>query len=95
MALIDDVRQALRTKTTLLDTEIQDLIDSAKADLILSGVLETKAIDTDMLIKRAIILYSKANFGLDNKDSEKYQASYDSLKNHLCLSQEYTVAEVV
>ncbi len=94
MALLDDIKQTLRITTTLLDTEIEDLIDSAKADLILSGVLEDKLLDTDMLIKRAIILYCKANFGLDNKDSEKYMTSYISLKTHLTLSQEYTV-EVV
>lgn len=90
MALIDDVKQSLRITNTALNTEIQDLIDSAKADLELSGVLVDKIIDTDMLIKRAITLYSKSNFGLDNPDSEKYQASYLSLKTHLCLSQEYT-----
>lgn len=94
MALLDDIKQTLRITTTLLDAEIEDLIDSAKADLILSGVLENKLLDTDMLIKRAIILYCKANFGLDNKDSEKYMTSYISLKTHLTLSQEYTV-EVV
>jgi len=94
MALLDDIKQTLRITTTLLDAEIEDLIDSAKADLILSGVLENKLLDSDMLIKRAIILYCKANFGLDNKDSEKYMTSYISLKTHLTLSQEYTV-EVV
>lgn len=95
MALIDDVKQTLRIRTTSLDTEVQDLIDAAKSDLILSGVLSVKVTDTDMLIKRAVILYCKANFGLDNADSDKYQDSYDSLKNHLCLSQEYTVSGVV
>lgn len=92
MALINDVKQTLRITNTAMETEIRDLIDSAKADLKLSGVLAAKIIDTDMLIKRAVTLYCKSNFGLDNPDSEKYQASYNSLKTHLCLSQEYTVA---
>ena len=92
--MIEDVKKSLRISTDYFDTEIIDLIDSAKSDLILSGVLTSKTIDADMLIKRAIILYSKAHFGLDNADSEKYMASYTSLKTHLCLSQEYTV-EVV
>jgi hypothetical protein len=51
-------------------------------------------VDSDPLIKRAVILYSKANFGSGNADSEKYIASYTSLKTHLTLSQEYTVAPV-
>jgi uncharacterized phage protein (predicted DNA packaging) len=97
--LIDDVKQTLRVSTSTLDTEVNDIIESAKADLILSGILKSKTeedvIDEfDSLIKRAIILYVKANFGLDNVDSEKYQRAYDSLKTHLCISQEYTV-EVV
>ena len=98
--LIDDVKTANRVKT--MDAgivgELQDLIDTAKADLILAGVLESKIdnmeINNDSLLKRAVIFYTKANFGLDNPDSEKYQKAYDSLKTHLCLSQEYTI-EVV
>lgn len=95
MALIDDIKQVLRIRTNALNIEVQDIVDSAKADLKLSGILVSKILDTDMLIKRAIILYCKANFGLDNKESEKYQAAYNSLKIHLTLSQEYTVEVIV
>lgn len=99
MALIDDIKQTLRIKTTALNIEVDDIIESAKADLILSGILASKTEPSaedvyDPLIKRAIILYAKANFGLDNTDSTKYEMAYESLKIHLCLSQEYTV-EVV
>lgn len=99
MALIDDVKQTLRIKTTALDTEVNDIINSAKADLVLSGILKSKTEEDvingyDSLIKRAIIFYAKANFGLDNADSEKYQQAYESLKTYLTLSQEYTT-EVV
>ena len=48
-----------------------------------------KIVDTEPLIKRAIILYCKANFGLDNKDSEKYQAAYNNLTERLSLSLLY------
>ena len=92
--MLEDVKRALRVSTAYFDADVQDLIDAAKADLVLSGVLSAKIVDTDSLIKRAVILYSKSNFGLDNVDSEKYMASYTSLKVHLTLSQEYTV-EVV
>lgn len=94
--LLDDARQALRIKTKILDNEIQDLIDAAKSDLMLSGVLQAKINNesNDPLIKRAIILYCKANFGLDNLESDKYQAAYNSLKTHLTLSIEYTVEAV-
>lgn len=48
----------------------------------------------DPLIKRAIIVYVKANFGWNNPDAEKLQQSYEMLKCHLALSQEY-MAEAV
>ncbi|HRC81346.1 MAG TPA: head-tail connector protein [Sedimentibacter sp.] len=43
----------------------------------------------DSLIKRAIIIYVKANFGWNNPDAERLQQSYNMLKSHLALSQEY------
>lgn len=43
----------------------------------------------DPLIKRAIMVYVKANFGWNNPDAEKLQQSYIMLKIHLALSQEY------
>lgn len=91
MALIDDARDAIRENGTDSDGEIKDLIDGAKADLKLSGVNQAKIIDTDALIKRAIILYCKANFGYDDtKMAERFEKSYTSLKQHLTLSAEYT-----
>ena len=80
---------------TAFDGEITDLISAARSDLKLSGVLESKVNDdTDALIKRAIVVYCKANFGWNNPDAEKLQQSYDMLKMHLSLSQEYTVEAV-
>lgn len=43
----------------------------------------------DPLIKRAITVYVKANFGWNNSDAERLQQSYNMLKIHLALSQEY------
>lgn len=88
MALIDDVKVALRISNTAFDGEINDLILAAKSDLALSGIL--KVDDTDALIKRAILTYCKANFGWNNPDAEKLQKSYDMLKAHLSLSLEYS-----
>lgn len=89
--MLEDVKNSLRLSGDDLDIEIQDLINSAKADLILSGVNSVKVIDTDPLIKRAVILYCKAHFGYDDT-SEKFEQSYISLKHHLTLSAEYTEA---
>lgn len=89
--MLNDIKNALRISGNDLDVEILDLIEAAKADLILSGVHIDKVTDTDPLIKRAVTVYCKANFGYeDPKLSERFQESYISLKQHLTLSQEYT-----
>lgn len=89
--MLQDVKDALRVSGNDLDIEIQDLIESAKADLILSGVNKDKIVNTDPLIKRAIIVYCKANFGYDDVNmAERFEQSYISLKHHLTLSTEYT-----
>ena len=92
--MLDKIRDRLRENGTALDDEKQELIDAALADLILSGVHKDKAKETGPLIKRAITVYCKANFGYeDPKLSERFQESYISLKHHLTLSAEYTVGD--
>jgi len=97
MALLDDVKLALRISSSAFDVEVQDLIDAAKSDLKLSGVISEKvdAAEPDPLIKRAIIVYCKAHFGYDNPEADRFQRSYDLLKMHLALSVEYTPAPVL
>jgi uncharacterized phage protein (predicted DNA packaging) len=88
--MLDDIKILLRITTTAFDTEINDLISAARQDLVLSGVNSTKATDdTDPLIKRAITLYCKANFGFDNPDADRLQQSYNLLKMSLALSSDY------
>lgn len=89
--MLDEVKVALRISSAAFDSEIQDLINAARQELILAGVLPSKASDdTDPLIKRAIVTYCKANFGFANPDADRLQRAYDSLKCHLSLSVEYT-----
>jgi uncharacterized phage protein (predicted DNA packaging) len=88
--MLEAIKVILRISNDAYDSEIQDLIEAAIADLILSGVLSTKAYDdTDSLIKRAVSIYVKANFGWDNPDSDKLQKSYEMLKSHLTLAGDY------
>lgn len=89
LALLNDVCKALRTNN---QDEVSDLIEAAKADLKLSGVHQGKIIDDDPLIKRAIIVYCKANYGYDEQ-GDRFQKSYDMLKMHLTLSKEYTESD--
>lgn len=88
-------RTALRINHTKFDGEISDLIAAARTDLRdLGGIKEDKVNDeTDPLIKRAIMAYVKADFGLDNSDAGRYRESYEMLKRHLMLSDEYKDTE--
>lgn len=87
--MMEKIKQALRIKISSLDDEITDLIEACKIDLKLAGI--KKISEDDPLIQQAIKVYCKANFGLDNKDSEKYQRSYESLKVSLALCGDYNV----
>lgn len=87
--MIESIRTALRIKNTVFDDEIIDLISACKLDLSISGIAIIK--DADPLIKQAIKTYVKANFGLDNKDGEKYMESYEAIKRHLALCGDYNV----
>ena len=83
-------RLSIRTKSKAFDPEIVDLIRAAREDLALGGVLPERARDeSDPLIKRAVMTYIKAEFGLDNEDVDKYRAAYDRLKVSLALASDY------
>lgn len=88
--MLQDVKIALRISNTAFDTEVTGLIGTAREDLKLSGIRQEKVdLDTDPLIKRAIIMYCKANFGYDNPDADRFQNSYIMLKQHLSLAGDY------
>lgn len=86
--MLQKIKDALRVSGEALDEEIQDLIDAAKADLRLSGITKN---EDDPLILRAITIYCKAHFGYEEPaQAELFMKSYNALKSHLALSQEYT-----
>lgn len=91
MAFIDDIKNILRLSGSENDIEVSDLISACRSDLIFSGILPTKANSTtDMIIKRAISLYVKSNFGWDNPEAPKFEEFYVLLKKHMLLSEEFT-----
>lgn len=87
--MLEDVKLALRISNTVYDSEVNDLIESARLDLIQSGVSSELANSEDPLIKRAITTYCKANFGYDNPEAERFQEAYNMLKQHLSLAGDY------
>lgn len=92
--MLEAVKTSLRVNGMDLDEEIQDLIEAAETDLVLSGVMKERIVETDPLIKRAVIIYCKAHFGYEDvKISERFEQAYINLKQHLTLSQEYLVGD--
>ena len=90
MAMIDKVRNALRISVTnnqAINEELNDLIDAAKLDLGVAGVVMPEAIDS--LVTRAIITYCKFQFGLP-EDADRLKRSYDEQKAQLVTCTGYT-----
>ncbi len=87
MALIDDVKMALRIKTEAYDTEITGLIAAAKLDLGVAGVVVPASIDA--LVQQAIITYCKMSFGLP-EDADRLKRAYDEQKAQLSNATGYT-----
>jgi uncharacterized phage protein (predicted DNA packaging) len=87
---LEKIKLSLRFDDDSLDDDIQDVIDAAKADLQLSGIVKSKINEDDPLIIRAIKTFCKSEFSTEDKESERYRGSYEMLKNHLTLSLDYT-----
>lgn len=75
MALLDEVKVALRVTSDAFDTEIQGLIEAAKRDLNRVGVDEA-LVDSDPLAKMAVVLFAKSRFGYDNSDASRFEGAY-------------------
>ena len=94
MAMIDKVRNALRISVTdnaAINEELNDLIDAAKLDLGIAGVVVPQTVDP--IVTKAIITYCKLSFGLP-EDYDRLKRSYDEQKAQLSNATGYTVWEV-
>lgn len=85
--MLEKVKLALRIVTTAFDSELNDLIEAALADLGLAGVTNTST--DDPLIIRVVITYCRANFG-DPDEYDRLKASYDEQKAQLKTATGYT-----
>lgn len=95
MALIDEVRFALRISTTTntgLNTELQRYINAARLDLINTTNINDFAVDTltDALLKDAIITYACFMFERDVTRKQNYKNIYDDLKTKIMTSSVYS-----
>lgn len=85
--MLNKVKLALRITTDDFDTEINDLILAACADLGIVGV-EALSTTTDALLTRAIITYCRIHFG-QPEDYERLKKSYDEQKAQLISATGY------
>ena len=95
MALIDDIKAALRVTSPKMDVEVQSLIDAAIADMKRVGVRDS-LVEQDSITglpKMAVVLYCKANFGYDNSEADRFMDSYRetvvSLMNSTAYNSSY------
>lgn len=85
--MLEKVKLALRIKTDAYDDELTDLIDAAKLDLGVAGVVLPDPIDA--LVVKAVITYCKMSFGLP-EDYDRLKRSYDEQKAQLSTATGYT-----
>lgn len=89
--MLEKVKLALRISTDKYNSELNDLIESAKLDLGIAGVVIPATIDA--LVTKAIITYCKMSFGLP-EDYDQLKRSYDEQKAQLSNATGYTEWEV-
>ena len=85
--MLEKVKMALRISTTAYDSELSYLIDAAKLDLGIAGVIVPDEIDA--IVTKAIITYCKMSFGLP-EDYDRLKRSYDEQKAQLSNATGYT-----
>lgn len=85
--MLEQVKLALRISTTAYDSELTYLIDAAKLDLGIAGVVLPEELDA--LVQRAVITYCKMSFGLP-EDYDRLKKSYDEQKAQLSTATGYT-----
>lgn len=85
--MLEQVKTALRIKTTVYDSELTYLIAAAKLDLGIAGVVLPD--DLDELVQRAIITFCKLSFGIP-EDYDRLKMSYDEQKAQLSTATGYT-----
>lgn len=89
--MLEKVKLALRITTNAYDSELTDLIEAAKIDLGIAGVIVPITTDSniDAIIQRAIVTYCKLNFG-EPDEYNRLKSSYDEQKAQLSMATGYT-----
>lgn len=92
MALIDDVKVALRVATddAGITGQISDLIEEARLDLSKTADISAAAVaEPDALVKGAIKCYCGAMWSDDPDEADRLKKCYDDYKAKLAMSSAY------
>lgn len=74
--LLAEVKRVLRVTSAAFDGEVGMLAGAAVADMVRAGVSEACVCAMGPLVRQAVCLYCKANFGFDNEEAARLQGSY-------------------
>lgn len=86
----------ITTNDNVIISEIETLIRACQRDLIRNGITPSLVYDLeDSLIEMAVLTYLKAEFGLDNKNYDKFRSSYEQLRADLSLTDDYVTEKKV
>lgn len=92
MALIDEVKTALRVSTNDADitAQIAQIIAEAQLDLCRTADISESAVnEPDALIKGAIMCYARYIWTEDTDEKELLKSCYDDYKGKLAMSSAY------
>lgn len=92
--MLEKVKLALQITTTEFDSDIEDNIAAARAELIRSGVLAEKAnSDTDSLITKAIKTFCQREYyedDLSDRFDESWKYQVENLRKSVGYGYEVT-----
>lgn len=93
MALLDDVKVALRVSGSATDSEVSMWVGAALADMERVGIDPAMlGDDPPALVKAAVACYAKARYGYDVEERAQFEASYRSIVCDLMNSSANTAS---
>lgn len=90
--MLAEVKKALRISHSLLDSEIERLIATAKAELERVGVNSENISEDNPLIQEAIVTYCQYRFTDDEKKVEMFYKSWQTQIDGLRKTQAFREA---
>ena len=85
---VEELRKRVGLSNSSFDEELKEVELAAIEDLKMSGIHESNIVASNTVVCQAITAYVRANFR-NNKQSDKYQKSYERLRYKMSVSSKY------